>query len=34
MKESGWIFLAVSWGLLLALTAFCFYKIFRKKRLK
>ncbi len=29
MKTGGWIFLILSWGLLLWLNGFCFYKILR-----
>jgi hypothetical protein len=32
MRLSGWIFLALSWGFILSLTAFCFWKVFTKKR--
>jgi hypothetical protein len=34
MKINGWIFLVVSWGLILGLTTFCFIKVFSKKELK
>jgi len=33
MKISGWIFFAASWIFILALTAFCFYKVFTKKKI-
>ena len=32
MRPSGWIFLILSWGFILGLVIFCFYKIFAKKR--
>ena len=32
MRLSGWIFLILSWAFILALTAFCFYKVFTKKK--
>jgi hypothetical protein len=32
MKISGWVFLAVSWAIIMGLTTFCFYKIFTKKK--
>jgi glycerol uptake facilitator-like aquaporin len=31
MEPLGWIFMAVSWGLIILLAVFCFYRIFRKK---
>ncbi len=31
MKLSGWIFMVVSWGLILSLFTFCSIKIFAKK---
>jgi hypothetical protein len=31
MKPAGWIFLVLSWGVILALCAFCFRIIFRGK---
>jgi hypothetical protein len=34
MKLAGWIFLIVSWGIILGLTAFCFIKVFSKKEIK
>jgi len=34
MKNGGWVFLIVSWGLIFGLTALCFIKVFSKKRLK
>jgi len=30
MNFAGWLFLALSWGLILGLTAFCFWRIFTK----
>ncbi len=33
MTTLGWIFISVSWSLILGLTAFCFYKILKKKKL-
>ena len=30
MTPTGWLFLTLSWGLLLALIIFCFAKVFRK----
>ena len=32
MKASGLIFLILSWSCILGLAAFCFYKIFTKKK--
>jgi hypothetical protein len=32
MKISGWVFLLASWGFILGLTAFCFYRVFAKKK--
>ncbi len=34
MKISGWIFMAISWGVIIFLAAFCFKKIFSKKVIK
>ena len=34
MKILGWIFLIISWGIILGLTIFCFVKVFSKKELK
>jgi hypothetical protein len=31
MKWSGWIFLILSWSLILTLMVFCFSRILRKK---
>lgn len=31
MTVTGWAFLAVSWGTILGLAAFCFYRTLRKK---
>jgi glycerol uptake facilitator-like aquaporin len=33
VTAGGWIFLALSWGFIIALVAFCFYKVFSKKEL-
>jgi hypothetical protein len=30
MKLAGWIFMALSWGLIIGLTVFCFRMIFKK----
>ena len=32
MTAQGWLFLAVSWGLILGLCVFCFVRIFRGDR--
>jgi len=32
MKISGWIFLLLSWGLIISLSVFSFYKILTKKK--
>jgi len=32
MKLSGWVFLILSWGLILGLAVFCFAKVFLKKK--
>jgi hypothetical protein len=34
MKSGGWVFLAVSWGIILGLAALCFIKIFSRKELR
>jgi len=34
MRPSGWAFLAISWIFIIALTVFCFYEIFTKKKIK
>jgi hypothetical protein len=31
---SGWLFLIVSWGVIVALNGFCFYKIFKENKEK
>lgn len=31
MKLAGWIFIILSWGLIIGLTVFCFLKVFSKK---
>jgi len=33
MRIGGWIFLIISWGLILGLTIFCFTKVFSRKEL-
>ena len=32
MKISGWIFLVLSWGIIIFLSVFSFYKILTKKK--
>jgi len=32
MRLSGWIFLAISWGFIISLAVFSFYKILTKKK--
>jgi len=32
MRYAGWFFMIASWTFILALSAFCFYKIFTKKK--
>lgn len=34
MTIGGWLFLVLSWGIILALAAFCFIKVFAKKEIK
>jgi len=34
MKIGGYIFLIISWGTILAITIFCFIKVFSRKELK
>lgn len=34
MKIEGWIFLFLSWGVIVGLTAGCFIKVFSKKEIK
>jgi len=34
MTAGGWIFLVISWGAILLLAIFCFWKVFTKKRLE
>lgn len=29
MSLSGWIFLALAWGIILLLTIYCFYKVMK-----
>lgn len=31
MNTGGWIFLLASWGLILAVTVFCFRRVLKKK---
>lgn len=33
MTPAGWTVLVLTWGLILTLTAFCFYKVFSKKEM-
>jgi len=33
MKISGWIFLIISWGVILGMAIFCFVKVFLRKEL-
>ncbi|MFH1046165.1 MAG: hypothetical protein V1727_04285 [Candidatus Omnitrophota bacterium] len=30
MKPGGWVLLLLSWGAILALTIYCFYRVFHK----
>jgi flagellar biogenesis protein FliO len=32
MRPSGWAFLFLSWGFIISLVIFCFWKIFAKKK--
>jgi len=32
MRPSGWVFLSVSWGLILGLCLFCFQRVFERRR--
>lgn len=34
MTPGGWILLILAWGMILALAAYCFIKVFSKKDLK
>jgi len=34
MNLEGWVLLAISWGAILILSTFCFWKIFSKKEIK
>jgi hypothetical protein len=34
MRIDGWVFLIISWGIILGMAAFCFVKVFSKKELK
>lgn len=31
MRPDGWLFLIISWGLIVGLTVFCFRQVFKKK---
>ena len=31
MSLGGWVFIILSWGFIIILTIFCFYKVFFKK---
>ena len=31
MNVGGWVFIVLSWGFIIGLCAFCFWKIFSKK---
>jgi len=33
MSFAGWVFISFSWGAIIILTAFCFIKVFYKKKL-
>ena len=33
MSLSAWIFLILSWGFILGLTIFCFWRVFSKKEM-
>jgi hypothetical protein len=33
MNAGGWIFLALSWGSIIGLGVFCFYKVFSKRKI-
>lgn len=34
MNFTGWIFIFISWGLIIGLAIFCFVKVFSKKELR
>jgi hypothetical protein len=34
MKTGGWVFLILSWSFIVGLVAFCFFKIFTKKKVE
>jgi len=34
MSTGGWIFLIISWGLILGMAVFCFIKVFSRKEFK
>lgn len=33
MRPSGWAFLMLSWGFIIGLVIFCFYKILTRKKI-
>lgn len=32
MNNLGWVFLSVSWGFIIILAAYCFYRVFSGKK--
>lgn len=32
MNLYGWLFIVISWGFIIGLTAFCFVRVFSKKK--
>lgn len=34
MSPLGWVFIFISWGLIIGLAIFCFVKVFSKKELR
>ncbi len=30
MQTSGWVFMVISWGIILSLAVFCFRRVFKK----
>ncbi len=34
MSRAGIVFLCISWGAIISLLAFCFYNIFKKKKVE
>lgn len=32
MRPSGWVFLGVSWGLIIGFSLFCFQRVFARRR--